>query len=214
MKQVFMTLAAVALLLSVAACGGSNAKKTDAQDAAHVAQVDGADTLAIDLTQSTINWKGFKPGGQHHGTIALKGAEVYLLDKQVQGGFAEIDMKSIVVGDLEGESAQQLKGHLESADFFEVETYPTARFEITGVENISTDSLMLSGNLTMKDVTKNISFKAKVSEQEGVYRLSSEPFTIDRIVWNVQYGSKNIFKNLGDKFINDEMELQISLQTQ
>lgn len=201
----------MALLLSVAACGGSNAKKTEAQDAAQIAQIDGADTLAIDLTKSTINWKGFKPGGQHHGTIALKGAAVYLLNDEVQGGFAEIDMHSIVVGDLEGETAQQLKGHLESADFFEVETYPTARFEISSVEKLTADSLQLSGNLTMKDVTKNISFKAKASKEAGVYMLSSEPFTIDRTAWNVQYGSKNIFKNLGDKFIDDEMELQISI---
>ena len=211
MKQLIMSLAAMALLLSVAACGGSNAKKTEAQDAAQIAQIDGADTLAIDLTKSTINWKGFKPGGQHHGTIALKGAAVYLLNDEVQGGFAEIDMHSIVVGDLEGETAQQLKGHLESADFFEVETYPTARFEISSVEKLTADSLQLSGNLTMKDVTKNISFKAKASKEAGVYMLSSEPFTIDRTAWNVQYGSKNIFKNLGDKFIDDEMELQISI---
>jgi hypothetical protein len=35
--------------------------------------------------------------------------------------------------------------------------------------------------------------------------------SIDRTQWNVVYGSKNIFKNLGDKFINDMVDLKIKV---
>jgi hypothetical protein len=41
--------------------------------------------------------------------------------------------------------------------------------------------------------------------------LTSEKFTIDRSKWNIQYGSKSFFDNLGDKFINDDMELKVTL---
>ena len=41
--------------------------------------------------------------------------------------------------------------------------------------------------------------------------LRSEPFTIDRTKWNVNYGSKSVFDNLGDKFIDDDIKLTIDL---
>jgi hypothetical protein len=41
--------------------------------------------------------------------------------------------------------------------------------------------------------------------------ITSETFTIDRSKWNVQYGSKSFFDNLGDKFINDAIELKINV---
>ena len=39
--------------------------------------------------------------------------------------------------------------------------------------------------------------------------IQSEAFIIDRTQWGVNYGSKSIFDDLGDKFINDDMELKI-----
>ncbi|MEJ6792164.1 MAG: YceI family protein, partial [Lacinutrix sp.] len=39
--------------------------------------------------------------------------------------------------------------------------------------------------------------------------LTSDSFTIERTKWSINYGSKSIFDNLGDKFINDDMELKI-----
>ena len=42
--------------------------------------------------------------------------------------------------------------------------------------------------------------------------LTSETFTIDRSKWNVKYGSKSFFDNLGDKFINDDIELKIMVK--
>ena len=39
--------------------------------------------------------------------------------------------------------------------------------------------------------------------------IESEAFTIDRTKWGVNYGSKSVFDDLGDKFINDDIELKI-----
>jgi polyisoprenoid-binding protein YceI len=68
----------------------------------------------------------------------------------------------------------------------------------------------IAGNLTLKGATKGVSFPAKVTLSEG--SLSAEgSLSIDRTQWNVVYGSKNIFKNLGDKFINDMVDLKIKV---
>ncbi|HNV11447.1 MAG TPA: YceI family protein, partial [Propionibacteriaceae bacterium] len=47
-------------------------------------------------------------------------------------------------------------GHLVSADFFDVENYPTITFSSTSVKVLGDDSLELTGDLTIKDVTKPI----------------------------------------------------------
>ena len=63
----------------------------------------------------------------------------------------------------------------------------------------------------MKDQTKQVSFKANITTDGKMVKVSAPKFTIDRTQWKVTYGSKSIFDNLKDKFINDEIGLQIEL---
>lgn len=70
---------------------------------------------------------------------------------------------------------------------------------------------MINGNLTIKDKTNPIEFPATVSEQGNSVTIKSEPFMIDRTKWGVNYGSKSVFDNLGDKFIDDDMEITVSI---
>ena len=63
----------------------------------------------------------------------------------------------------------------------------------------------------MKDAVNNIKIPVTVDQNGDALTITSETFTIDRSKWNVQYGSKSFFDNLGDKFINDEIELQINI---
>jgi len=62
---------------------------------------------------------------------------------------AEIDLKSINTGN------EQRDGHIQSADFFEVETYPTMTYKSTGVR-VEDGEYVLDGDLTLKGVTKNV----------------------------------------------------------
>jgi polyisoprenoid-binding protein YceI len=62
---------------------------------------------------------------------------------------AVIDLKSISTGQ------DQRDAHLRSADFFEVETYPTMTYRSTGVR-FEDDNYILDGELTLKGVTKNV----------------------------------------------------------
>ena len=95
--------------------------------------------------------------------------------------------------------------HLKSDDFFGVATYPTAELVLTKVEGTN-----FSGNLTIKGITNPVSFTA-TSSKDGKSTVYKGTLTIDRSKYNVKYGSKSFFDNLGDKVINDEFTLDFNL---
>ncbi len=47
-------------------------------------------------------------------------------------------------------------GHLKSNDFFDMETYPEIKFASTAVEKVDDDNYRVTGDLTIKDVTKPV----------------------------------------------------------
>jgi polyisoprenoid-binding protein YceI len=99
----------------------------------------------------------------------------------------------------------KLIGHLKSDDFFSVATFPTAELVITKV-----DGNTFSGKLTIKGITNPVSFMA-TSQKDGANTVYKGTLTIDRSKYNVRYGSKSFFDNLGDKVIYDEFTLDFSL---
>ena len=212
MKTSFLKIFAIVALISFTSCGEkAKEAETTAKEEAAVAEVT-ATTYKANTDQSMIEWKGFKPTGSHTGTIAIMDGIVNVNEGAIESGSFAIDMNSIVVTDIpaEDEDNGKLKGHLMSGDFFDVETYPNAKFEVTGIANVE-GKTMPSGNLTLKDATNNISFPVATEINGDTMTLKSETFTIDRSKWNVKYGSKSFFDNLGDQFINDDMELKITL---
>ena len=62
---------------------------------------------------------------------------------------AEIDLSSISTGN------EQRDEHIKSADFFEVETYPTMTYRSTGIR-VEDGEYTLDGDLTLKGVTKSV----------------------------------------------------------
>jgi len=174
-----------------------------------------------DLTSSVVSWEGTKPDGSHNGTIRLQSGSLMVDGDVVTGGEFVIDMKSIVCLDLtDAEYNAKLVGHLMSPDFFAVDSFPTARFKTTLIEKLANqvqgaDGIVhthsITGNLTMKDVTKSITFKAAISVADGKVTAVTGPFVIDRSSWNIKYGSRKFFDNLKDKFIYDEIGLKINL---
>ncbi len=51
-------------------------------------------------------------------------------------------------------------GHLTSPDFFDAETFPHITFRSTGVKDLKGDAFTLEGDLTVRDVTRPVSFRA------------------------------------------------------
>ncbi|HSP83291.1 MAG TPA: YceI family protein, partial [Gillisia sp.] len=137
-------------------------------------------------------------------------------DSIVESGTFVIDMASINVTDLEGDDKANLEHHLKGTvegkegDFFNINEFPQAKFEVTGISQVNGQS-MLQGNLTMKGETKNVEFPVNIDLNGEEIVLTSETFTIDRTKWNINFKSKSVFDSLGDNFINDEIELTIKV---
>ncbi len=212
MKIQLFRVVTLALFLTLLNCNdkAKEAETKEAEDVA-VAKVT-TEEFKADIAKSVINWEGFKPGGSHYGTINLAEGTVQVKDDEIKSGSFIINMDSIVVTDIpaDDDGNADLTGHLKADDFFGVETYPTAKFEITGIET-KEGKTMLSGNLTMKNITNNVSIPVSTSVNGNAMTLTSEPFTIDRTKWNIKYKSKSIFGDLGDKFINDDIELKVNI---
>ena len=210
MKKIIVVLVAFATVMT--ACKETKKEKTVAVQEAEKATVKVADLNNVDTKASVLTWKGTKPTGEHHGTVLLSDGDLLVEDGKIIGGEFAIDMNSMVCKDLQGEYAAKLVGHLKSADFFDVATFPSSTFIITNVADKG-DAIHVTGNLTLKDVTKSITIPATVSSVDGVTTFESEKFVINRADFNVKYGSKSFFDNLKDKFIDDTIELSFTIKT-
>ena len=166
-----------------------------------------------DPSNSSIEWKGFKPTESHNGTINLESGVFSIKEDVIESGTFLIDMNSIVVLDIPADKKgnANLVGHLKNEDFFDAEKYPNAVFEVTGFET-KDGQAMLSGNFTMKEQKNNITIPVSMSTEGDMLTLTSETFTIDRSKWNVKYGSESFFDNLGDKVISNDIELKFNIQ--
>jgi len=162
----------------------------------------------VDIENSTITWKGYKPTGSHEGTIKLQSGSLIKAGGVISEGVFTADMTSI----KDADGSARLEGHLKSADFFEVETFPTATFKILNVTtNDTNNKVWVSGEMTIKGITKEIKFPASISNSDEAITIASETFQINRAEFNVKYKSKTFFNDLKDKFVNDEFDLQVTI---
>lgn len=209
MRKVILAIVAVSTIL--VSCKGEKKDKVEVKEEVKVEQVVAENN--VDLTASLLAWKGTKPGGAHNGTVALKPSSLVVDNGVITGGEFTIDMASIKNEDIkDAEYAAKLVGHLSNEDFFDVAKYPTSKFVITSVAD-KDGKLAVTGNLTIKDVTKSITIPASLTEADGVYTFTSDKFNIDRADFNVKYGSKKFFDNLKDKFIDDLVEMSFEVKT-
>jgi polyisoprenoid-binding protein YceI len=219
-KNLFFVLF-IAMVASFVSCkGDKKVEETTAGDAAAVAVDTNAVAYNLDTTATMVNWTGSKPAGKHTGSIKVKEGSVSVKGGNLVAGSFVLDMNSINVTDLKGNEKAGLEGHLKGLEkgkedhFFNAPKYPTGKFELTKVTGVTGDSTathLIYGNLTIKDVTKEISFKANVKADAAMVNVTTAPFNINRTDFNIKYGSKTFFDNLKDKFIDDNFTVQINL---
>ena len=103
--------------------------------------------------------------------------------------------------------------HLRSDDFFSAETFPTMTFESTGVANVDGSSFDLMGNLTIRDVTKEVVLKAEflgMAEAMGGMRAGMEARTkINRMDYGLQW---NRLTEAGGVMVSSDVEIIIELE--
>ena len=181
----------------------------------------GADgTYIIDPAASIVNWKGSKPTGVHNGTVPVSGGQVTVANGMITGGTVDFDMAGITVLDLEGNDKANLEAHLKGDapgkenDFFNVGKYPKATYVINSVSKLDNDAEgnhMVNGTLTVKDISKPVSFKANVTFDGNKLTATTPEFSVDRTEFDIRFKSRKFFNNLQDDFVNDEFRLQINV---
>lgn len=170
-----------------------------------------AEIYAVKSDSSEVRWTATKVTGKHFGTIQVLSGEIEFTDGQFLGGQAVIDTASMAVTDIQDEKMNtKLLNHLKSADFFDTESFPSATIKITEVKVISENLYDVTADLTIKNVTHPVDFKAVVAKTaEGIQATAM--ITVDRTLYDVRYGSGKFFENLGDKTIHDNFTLDVSI---
>ena len=167
--------------------------------------IDG-DKKEVKTEESTVTWKAYKVTGSHTGTVNLIEGALMFDDGKLSGGSFTVDMTSLISTDLEGEYKGKLEGHLKSDDFFGVATHPTSSLVLTNVETSGKNSYEVTGDLTIKGITKPITFDISIYGSKATATMK-----IDRAEYDVRYGSGSFFDNLGDKTIYDEFDMVVDL---
>lgn len=218
-KQVFYFATASMLLFSVACTQAPDAPKAEAGAAQpSAATTTDAVNYKVNAATSLVNWVGTKPTGQHTGTFKLKdGSFLAVAGDQIQSGSFVIDIASLNNTDQSGEDKQHLEEHLKSADFFDVAKNPEGKFEITAVKPFTPDpnqkaiegaTHTIEGNLTLKGVSKGISFPAVVKIDPSGTLTAQSNFNINRKEWGMSYHAD---ESLKDKFIRPEVNIGFSI---
>lgn len=173
------------------------------------------DIYKVDNKLSKLEWFAEKLTGKHNGTIDFWGGEI----KNNHGNFSgivEVDMNTLKNLDVKDDTYRaKLEGHLKSADFFDAAKYPKSTFVITSITPVANAKQggathNVKGNLTIKDKTNEIAFEATVSMEMNKITCTGTA-VVDRSKFDVRYGSKAFFPEIGDKIIYDEFKLKFNL---
>ena len=168
-------------------------------------------SLPVDLRRSIVKWKGtkFRGRGKHEGTVSLAAGALAMCGATACGGSFTLDMRSIAVTDIPVSDPiprNRLTNHLNSRDFFWTERYPTATFTLRQVTPRGA-TYRVSGELTLRDVTRPLVFDATVTELPGGERRVVSTLTIDRQHWGIEYR----FDPIRNEIVDDEIGLVLEL---
>ncbi len=165
----------------------------------------------VNKTESQVTWKASKVTGEHWGYVPIKNASLDITGGKITGGSFDMDMVNLTVEDLTDEKSKgNLTNHLKSDDFFSVEKFNTSTFKITDVKSTSATDYTITGDLTIKGITKPVSFPAKVAVA-GNKMTATGSIKFDRTHYDIKFRSGNFFENLGDRMIYDEVNLDVKL---
>ncbi len=162
---------------------------------------------------------------QGHTTIEFVGR--HLMITKVRGRFTTFD-GSLVIGDAPEDSSVQVTintasvdtsdekrdGHLRGDDFLDVENYPTISFRSTNVDLGRNGSATLTGDLTIKDVTRpvtlDVSFDGAQADPWGGQRLGFSAHTeIDREDWGLTW---NVALETGGVLVGKKIRLELNVE--
>lgn len=140
--------------------------------------------------------------GEHEGTLTLDGANPGASAASIDVKIASIDTG---IADRDG--------HLVSADFFDAEKFPTMTFRSTQAEQLGGDTYRVTGDLTIKDVTRPLSidleFNGSATDVYGNERVGFEGSAdILRSHWGLTW---NAALETGGVMVSDKVKLNFDI---
>lgn len=166
-----------------------------------------AQKVEVDPSASKVVYLAKKVTGQHTGEVKV--ANGYLnFDKDVlKGGEIEIDMTTITNNDIaDKEYHKKFIDHMNSDDFFATAANKTAKIVFKDVKKVKADNYKITGDLTIKGKTAPVTFDAVANKEKATAQVK-----FDRTAYDIKYGSGKFFQGLGDKMINDDVQLDVVL---
>jgi polyisoprenoid-binding protein YceI len=170
-----------------------------------------AENWNFDTVHSSVNfWVRHLMVSKVHGRFT-KWSGSFVFDEKAPGSSrveVEIDASSIDTREPQRDT------HLRSADFFEVEKYPTLKFVSTKVEPTGDDTFKLTGDLTMHGVTKPVTLDVEYAgrtkhPQMGERVGFSARGVVSRKEWGLLY---NQVLEAGGFALSDKIELQLEIE--
>ncbi len=190
---------------ALVACGGSEESTKDEKSMEETVE---AMNLTIDPAASKVVWSGNILGVYTHtGTVAVTGGMLTVEGNEVKSGNFTADLTTMTPTDenytpKEGKSKEKLVAHLSSPDFFMVDSFPTARFEVIS-HDIANNSII--GNLTIRGKTNEETVKDVTIDLTE--KTASGKLTFDRNKYDVAFTHP-----AEDVVISDDVELDIKLK--
>jgi polyisoprenoid-binding protein YceI len=143
--------------------------------------------FTVDGNKSKVNWTGSKKSDFHTGYFPVKSGNVQVDGGKLTGGSFIINLKEINLTDGTGDD---LKKHLLSPAFFDIEKFMDATFTITKVEynNPKANKATITGNLSLHGISAPVTFTASIrnADEKGFFAEAFLPF--DRTVFGINYG--------------------------
>ncbi|KAA5532369.1 YceI family protein [Taibaiella lutea] len=168
-------------------------------------------TYKIDLTKSGMTWRMPITGGEHNGTIKINSGYLVYDGNAIKAGTFTIDLNTVKDLDLEKEKQPKIEAHIKSEDFFETAKYPYATFVIDKIEKKEDNELMAYGKLTIKNITKPISFPVKFKESNNVLYVTADKIKINRKQYGIEIKNKGFKGGLKEMVINDAFNVSFSI---
>jgi polyisoprenoid-binding protein YceI len=163
----------------------------------------GAVRWPISQENSKIEYVGAKVTLKHTGGFEKFSGSVQMPGNNIEAATLQlvIEMDSIT------SDSEKLTVHLKSKEFFEVEKHPKATFVSSAIKRAAGDGKYdVTGNLTMKGVTKAVTFPATIQVTDDALDAKAE-FAINRKDWGI------VYPGMPDDLIKDEVALKLTVRS-
>ena len=204
-KNLYILMAAGLVSASALVSCGGQVNEAAAEGNDNSAESAEVKNNQVKTDASSLIWKGTMLGVySHEGSIDIAEGSLETTGDKVTGGSFTVDLNTIKPTDenydpAQDRSPEKLVGHLQSPDFFDVASFPTAKFVITG-----SNGNTVTGNLTIRGITHEETI------QNVIYDEASQTWTgnltFDRKKYDVSWDSQ-----MKEMVLSNDIELKISL---